>query len=147
LQIKYGISHDIDTYMVMGMAIPEVQNASGTLAQMGFDHCSGTNNQIGVFSADGATRHIDYITNVVQSVPYGIRIDYSPSSKIVATTGSGLVVIKTSNLPPVAAASNPDNLFRAGIKSLNATQKTLRLFAVRLFGQSHDSVTGVMGWV
>jgi hypothetical protein len=147
MQLKYATSHNTGSLLKFGIASTTVETAAGTLPQMGFEHCSASSVNIGVYSADGATRQTDYLTDVVQTVPYGLRIDYYPSSKIIAKNGAGLSVTHTSNLPSISAASNSDNLFRAGIKTTNTTAKTLKLYAARVYGSTYDSTAGIKGWV
>lgn len=147
LQLKYAVSHNTASLVKFGIASTTVENAAGTLAQAGFEHCSAASVNIGVYSADGATRQTDYLTDVVQATPYGLRLDYYPSSKIIARNGAGLSVTHTSNLPSISAASNSDNVLRIGIKSTNTTAKTLKLYAGRLFGSSYDSTPGINGWI
>lgn len=147
MQVKYAVSHNTGSLLKFGIASTTVETAAGTLPQMGFEHCSAASVNIGVYSADGAVRQTDYLTDVVQTVPYGLRLDYYPSSKIIARNGAGLSVTHTSNLPSISAASNSDNLFRAGIKSTNTTAKTLKLYAARVFGSSYDGNFTIKGWI
>lgn len=147
LQLKYAVSHNTGSLVKFGIASTTVENAAGTLAQMGFEHCSASSVNIGVYSADGAVRQTDYLTDVVQSVPFGLRLDYFPSSKIVAKNGDGLTVTHTSNLPSISAASNSDNLLRFGIKTTNTTAKTLKLYSCRLIATSYDNTPTIRGWI
>ncbi len=147
LQLKYAVSHNTGSLLKFGIASTTVENAAGTLAQMGFEHCSASSVNIGVYSADGAVRQTDYLLDSVQAVPFGLRLDYFPSSKIIAKAGNGLTVTHTSNLPSISAASNSDNVFRVGIKSTNTTAKTLKLYAARLIATSYDSVPTINGWI
>ena len=90
------------------------------------------------------------MSNMVPSgaVPFGLRIDYYPSSKIVATDGDGTNIIKTTNLPTVGSATNSDALFRAGIKQLAAsTSRWLKIYSLRLLGSSYGSQPGIRSWV
>jgi|SRR5580765_3108797 len=146
MQLKYGMSHNVGALLKIGTGTTTVENAAGAASQIGFEHCSATNTSIGVFTADGTVRQTDYLTNVVQSVPYGLRFDYYPSSKVIAKNGAGLEVIHTSNLPSISAATNSDSVFRAGVKTTNTTAKTFKLYALRYFGYSYDATTGIFGW-
>lgn len=147
LQIKYAASHNTGSLIKFGIASTTVENAAGTAAQMGFEHCSAASVNIGVYSADGAVRTTDYLLDVVQSTPFGLRLDYLPSSKITAKAANGLTVTHTSNLPSISAASNSDNVFRVGVKSTNTTPKTLKLYSARFIGTSYDSVVGLNAWI
>ncbi len=147
LQVKYAVSHNTASLVKFGIASTSVESAAGTLSQMGFEHCSAASVNIGVYSADGAVRQTDYLTDVVQSVPYGLRLDYYPSSKIIARNGAGLSVTHTSNLPSISSASNSDNVLRIGIKSTNTTAKTLKLYAARLIASSYDASFSIRGWI
>lgn len=147
VQLKYGMSHNTGALLKTGVGVTTVESAAGTGAQLGFEHCSATNVNIGVFSADGTTRQTDYLTDVVQAVPFGLRLDYYPSSKIIARNGDGLSVIHTSNLPSISTATNSDNEFRIGIKTTNTTAKTLKIYAARMFGTSYDSQPSLRGWI
>lgn len=147
VQVKYGMSHNTGALLKIGVGATEVQNAAGTGAQLGFEHCSATNVNIGVFSADGTTRQTDFLTDVVQAVPFGLRLDYYPSSKIIAKNGDGLSVTHTSNLPSISTASNSDNLFRAGVKTTNTTAKTFKFYAAHVYGYSYDNQAGIRGWI
>jgi hypothetical protein len=147
LQLKYAMSHNTAALLKVGIAVTTVENAAGTGAQLGFEHCSASNVNIGIFTADGTTRQTDFLTNVVQAIPFGLRADYYPSSKVIARNGAGLSVIHTSNLPSISSASNSDNLVRFGVKSTNTTAKTFKLYAARVFGTSYDSSAGVQAWI
>lgn len=147
MQLKYVLSHNVDLTYRMGIRCALIQNAAGNDSQMGFEGCTATSINNAVFSADGTTRSSEYLINMVQSVPFGLRLDYTPSSKIVAQDGQGTIVIKTSNLPPISSQSTGRRVFRGGIRTTNPTAKTLRLYGVRLFGSSYDSQSGVKGWI
>jgi hypothetical protein len=147
IQVKYAMSHNTAALLKIGTGITTVENAAGTAAQMGFEHCSASSVNIGVFSADGVSRQTSYMVDVVQANPWGLRLDYYPSSKIIARNGMGLSVIHTSNLPSIAGATNSDNLFRVGLKTTNTTAKTLKMYAARVFGTSYDIQPGIRGWL
>lgn len=147
LQLKYVLSHNVDMTYRMGIGNALIQNAAGTAAQIGFEGCSATSINNAIASADGTTRSAEYLINMVQVVPFGLRFDYTPSSKIVAQDGQGTIVIKTTNLPPIASQSTGYRVFRGGLRTTNPTPKTLRLYALRIFGSSYDSTGGVKGWI
>ena len=147
MQIKYIISHNTNGLLKVGVASTSVASAAGVASQMGFEWCSGANVNIGVYSADGITRQTSYLSDVVKAVPYGLRLDYYPSAKIVARNGDGMSVTHTSNLPSISAGSNSNSLFRAGVKTSNTTPKVFGLYAARLFCSSHDANFSVKGWV
>ena len=148
LQLKYGVSHDVDSLVKMGVCITDVQNASGNGAQLLFEFCSGGGNTlIGICTADGTDRTTEYLSGVVQAVPFGLRADWYPSSKVYAIDGNGNEVNKTTDIPAVGSASTSEGMFKASIKSTNTTPKTFRLWAARLVAHSFDSSSGIKGWV
>lgn len=146
LQIKYAVSHNSSVTYRMGCGTPRINDNVGTLAQLGFEGCTGTNTLNRVFSADGTTWTGENMSDMSQPVPFGLRIDYYPSSKIVASDGSGTIVTKTSNLPPTSTATNSISTCRVGIKTLSAATRNLKLYAIRLVGESYDSTAGLGGW-
>lgn len=146
LQIKYAISHNTSVAYRMGCGTPQLGTNVGTSAQMGFEGCTGTNTNNRVFSADGTTWSGEDMNDMVQATPTGLRIDWYPPSKIVAQDGLGTVVTKITNLPPPGTATNSNSLFVAGVLQIAAsTVRNLKLYAVRLVGDSYDPVVG--GWV
>lgn len=147
LQIKYAVSNNTSVTYRMGCGTPRINDNVGTLAQMGFEGCTGTNTLNRVFSADGTTWSGENMSDMSQPVPFGLRIDWYPSSKIVATDGLGTVVTKISNLPPVGTATNSISTFRVGIKTLTTASRNLKIYAARLVGDSYDSQSGIQGWV
>lgn len=148
VQLKYGVSHDVDSLVRMGVSIPDVQNASGNGAQALFEFCSGGGNTLlGIVTADGDSRSTEYLSGVVQAVPFGVRFDYFQGSKVYAIDGNGIEVNKTSEIIPTGAASTSEGFFKASIKSTNTTPKTFRLWAARLLAHSFDSTVGIKGWV
>jgi len=150
LQLTYAVSHNTSINYRMGVGQPLIESTVGTGAQLGFEGCTGTDQNNRVFSADGTTWSGENMSNMVPSgaVPFGLRIDYYPSSKIVATDGDGTNIIKTTNLPTVGSATNSDALFRAGIKQLAAsTSRWLKIYSLRLLGSSYGSQPGIRSWV
>jgi hypothetical protein len=147
IQVKYAMTHNTAALLKIGTGTTLIENAAGTGTQMGFEHCSASSVNLGVFSADGVSRQTSYMVDVVQANPWGLRLDYYPSSKIIARNGNGLSVVHTSNLPSIAGATNSDNLFRVGVKTTNTTQKLLKLYAARIFGTTYDATPGIRGWV
>ncbi len=151
LQIKYAVSNNTSIAYRMGVGQPLMENTVGVTAQMGFEGCTGTNTDNRVFSADGTTWSGAALSNMVPSgsIPYGLRIDWYPSSKIVAWDGSGgAPTIKTDNLPPVGTATNADATFRWGVSQLAASSvRWIKIYAMRLLGSSYDSQSGIGGWV
>lgn len=149
LQLKYAVSHNTSIAYRMGVGQPLIEATVGTTAQLGFEGCTGTNQLNRVFSADTSTWSGENMSNMVQSVPFGLRLDLYPSSKITAQDGlGGAGIIKTSNIPPISSATNADALFRAGVSQLTASsQRWLKIYSLRLVGSSYDSQPGVQGWV
>lgn len=149
LQLKYAVSNNTTINYRMGIGQPLIQNAMGITAMMGFEGCTGTNVFNRIFSADGSVWSGEDMGNMVPSgsVPFGLRLDYYPSSKIVAVDGDGTTIIKTSNLTPVGTATNADSTFRIGVKALAASAaRWLKIYSMRLSGSSYDSVAGIRGW-
>lgn len=146
-QVKYAISNNTSVAYRMGMGTPRIETNVGTSAQMGFEGCTGTNQLNRVFSADGTTWTGEDMLNMVQSNPLGLRIDYYPSSKIVATDGLGTVITKITNLPPIATATNSDSFCRTGVKTLTTAARNLKIYAIRITGHSYDNESGIGGWV
>ena len=149
LQLKYAVSHNTSINYRMGIGQPLIENTVGVTAQMGFEGCTGTDQLNRIFSADGSAWSGENLSNMVPTgaVPFGLRADLYPASKIVAIDGDGTTIIKTSNLPPVGTATNSDATFRAGIKQLAASSvRWLKLYAVRVVGSSYDSTGGIRGW-
>lgn len=147
LQIKYAISHNASVTYRMGCGTPRINDNVGTSAQLGFEGCTGTNTLNRVFSADGTTWTGENMSDMVQANPFGLRIDYYPSSKIVASDGSGTIITKTSNLPPTSTATNSISTCRIGIKTLTTATRNLKIYALRLVGDSYDSQSGIGGWI
>ena len=150
LQLKYAVSHNTSIAYRMGVGQPLIENTVGLVAQMGFEGCTGTNQLNRIFSCDTTTWSGEDMSNMVPegAVPFGLRADLYPSSKIVAVDGDGTTVIKTSNPPPVGSATNADAVFRAGVSQLAASsQRWLKLFSLRLVASSYDSQPGIRGWV
>lgn len=150
LQIKYAVSNNTSIAYRMGIGQALMENAIGNNSMMGFEGCTGSDTNNRVFSADTTTWSGEPLGNMVPtgSIPFGLRIDYYPSSKIVATDGDGTTVIKTSNLPLVGNATNADSTFRWGVSQLAAsTVRWIKIYAMRLVGSSYDSTAGIKGWV
>lgn len=149
LQLKYAVSDNTFINYRMGCGQPLIQNAVGTGVQMGFEGCTGTNTSNRVFSSDGTTWSAEDMSNMVPTgaIPLGLRIDFYPSSKIVATDGEGTEIIKTGNLPTIGSATNADATFRAGCKTLTTAARWLKIYSMRLLGDSYDSTAGLKGWL
>lgn len=150
LQLKYAVSNNTTINYRMGVGQPLMENTVGVGAQMGFEGCTGTSVFNHAFSADGTTWSVGAdLTNMVPtgSIPLGLRIDYYPSSKMVVTDGEGASDIKTTNLPPVGTATLADATFRFGVKTLAASTRWIKIYAMRLLGSSYDSQSGIKGWV
>jgi hypothetical protein len=150
LQIKYAVSNNTSIAYRMGCGQALVENAIGTNSMMGFEGCTGTDTNNRVFSADGTTWSGEALSDMVPpgSIPLGLRIDWYPSSKIVASDGLGTSIIKTSNLPLVGNATNADATFRWGLVQLSASSvRWLKIYAMRLVGSSYDSVSGIGAWL
>lgn len=147
-ECKYGISHATNILVKLGTGITNVENEAGIGSQICFEFCSsGGNLLMGIVSAGGAARSTDFLSEAVQSVPIGLRFDYYPSSKIDAIDGLGMEVLHDDDLPQTTAATNPSNLFRAGVRATAiSSARTLRLHSARLVGYSFDSTSGVKGW-
>jgi hypothetical protein len=146
-QVKYSISTNVSVNYRMGIGTPRIQDNIGVNAQLGFEGCTGTNTKNRVFSADGTTWSAEDMLDMSQSVPFGLRIDWYPTSKIVAQDGEGTFITKITNLPPPATATNGSSLLRTSIKTLTTAARNLNIHALRLVGSSHDSVSGVKGWL
>lgn len=151
LQIKYAVSINTSIAYRMGVGQPLIENSVGVTAQLGFEGCTGTNQFNRAFSADGsAWSGSADLTNMVPTgaIPFGLRIDLYPGSKMVISDGFAGGIIKTTNLPPVGSATNADATFRFGLKQLAASSsRWLKLYALRLVGSSFDSTAGINGWV
>jgi hypothetical protein len=148
LQIKYAVSNNTTINYRMGCGQALIQNAIGVNSMLGFEGCTGTDTNNRVFSADGTTWSGENMGNMVPTgaIPFGLRIDWYPSSKIVAVDGDGTTIIKTTNLPLVGNATNADATFRMGVKTLAASTRWLKIYAMRLVGSSYDSQSGIRGW-
>jgi len=151
-QIKYAVSHNTSVAYRMGVGTPLIQNTvtgAGAVAQFGFEGCTGTNQLNRVFSADGTTWSGEDMLNMVQSVPMGLRIDWYPTSKIVATDGAGTSIFKITNLPLISTATTESSTFRSGIKALaTSAARNLKIYALRLTGYSYDNqITPTKGWI
>lgn len=148
LQVKYAISNNTSVTYRMGCGQPLMQSNVGVTSQMGFEGCTGTDVFNHAFSADGTTWSAGIaLSDMVQASPMGLRIDYYPSSKIVATDGLGTFDTKTDNLPPIGTATNADATCRIGVKTLTTAARNLKVYALRLVGDSYDSQSGIGGWV
>jgi hypothetical protein len=150
LQIKYAVSNNTFISYRMGCGQALMENAIGVNSMFGFEGCTGTDTNNRVFSADGTTWSAEALGNMVPSgsIPFGLRIDWYPSSKIVATDGDGTVVNKVSNLPLVGNATNADATFRFGVGQLAASSvRWIKLYALRLVGSSYDSQSGIKAWI
>jgi len=150
LQIKYAVSNNTSIAYRMGCGQPLIENTVGVTSQMGFEGCTGTNTFNRVFSADGSVWAGENMSDMVPpgSIPLGLRIDYYPSSKIVAGDGLGTSIIKTANLPPVGTATLADATFRFGVSQLSASSsRWIKIYYMRLVGSSYDSVSGISGWL
>lgn len=146
LQLKYAISNNTSVTYRMGVGQPLIQSNVGVTAQMGFEGCTGTNTKNRIFSADGTGWSGEDMADMVQATPMGLRIDWYPSSKIVASDGLGTIITKTSNLPPIGTATNADATFRIGVKTLTTAARNLKLYAARVVGDSYDSQSSIGGW-
>ncbi len=148
LQLKYAVSNNTTINYRMGCGQALMQNAIGVNSMMGFEGCTGTNTLNRVFSADGTAWSGEDMGGMVPtgSIPFGLRIDYYPSSKIVAVDGDGTIIVKTTNLPLVDNATNADATFRFGVKTLAASTRWIKIYAMRLVGSSYDSTAGIRGW-
>lgn len=146
-QIKYAISTNASVNYRMGLGTPRIENNIGVGAQMGFEGCTGTNQMNRVFSATGSQWSAEDMINMSQSVPFGLRLDYYPTSKIVAQDGEGTFITKITDLPAIGTATNSISLLRTSVKTLTPATRSLNIYALRVVGDSHDSVSGVKGWV
>lgn len=146
LQLKYGISTNASVAYRMGCGQSRMETQSVT-SQLGFEGCTSTNTLNRVFSADTITWSGENMSDMVNTVPLGLRLDYYPSSKIVATDGEGNLVTKLNNLPLIGNATNSSGTFRIGIKTMTTAARNLKLYGMRLVGDSHDSLSGVKGWL
>lgn len=149
LQLKYAVSNNTSIAYRMGCGQALIENAIGNNSMLGFEGCTGSNALNRVFSADTVGWSGEDMGNMVPtgSIPFGLRIDYYPSSKIVAVDGDGTTIIKTGNLPLVGNATNADATFRWGVSQLAASSvRWLKIYAMRLVGSSYDSTAGLKGW-
>jgi hypothetical protein len=150
LQIKYAVSNNTSISYRMGCGQALMENAIGVNSMFGFEGCTGTDTNNRVFSADGTTWSAEALGNMVPSgsIPFGLRIDWYPSSKIVAMDGDGTVVNKVSNLPLVGNATDADATFRFGVGQLSASSvRWIKLYSLRLVGSSYDSQSGIKAWI
>lgn len=146
-QIKYAVSTNTSIAYRMGLGTPRIESNVGVGAQMGFEGCTGTNALNRVFSADTSLWTGEDMLNMLQTFPMGLRIDWYPTSKIVAQDGLGTVITKITNLPPVSTATNSDGLLRCSCKTLTTATRNLKIYALRISGHSYDAESGVSGWV
>lgn len=146
LQLKYAIS--INTFVTyrMGIGSPRINDNIDVVPQFGFEGCTGTDILNRVYSSDGTAYHAEPMLDMQQSVPMGLRADFYPSSKIIADDGAGTHIIKTTNLPPPSTATNANNMFRAGVKTLTGSTRNLKIYALRIVGSSYDSAPSIKGW-
>lgn len=147
LQLKYAISVNTFVTYRMGIGTPRINDNIDIIPQFGFEGCTGTNILNRIYSSDGTAFSAEDMLDMVQTVPMGLRADFYPSSKIIADDGAGTHIIKTTNLPPPTTATNANNLFRAGVKTLTTVTRNLKIYALRIVGDSYDSAPGVKGWV
>lgn len=150
LQVKYAVSDNTSIAFRIGCGQPKMENAFGITAMLGFEGCTGTNQFVRAFSADGSAWSAgEDMDNMVPtgSIPLGLRIDFYPTSKIVATSGLGTVKFKTDNLPPPSTATQADATFRFGVKQIAASSaRWIKLYAARVVGSSYDSQPGISAW-
>jgi hypothetical protein len=144
-QAKHAITHNIDISYRMGLNQPLIESNAGTNAQIGFSGCSGDGPLNGIFSASGSIRSTEWMSNMVQPNPLGLRFDYYPSAKIVAVDGLGVKITKITDLPGISTATNGNATLRFGVKTTNTTAKAIRLYSFRLLGYSYDQAVG--SWV
>lgn len=147
LQIKYAVSHNVSVNYRLGPGTPKIENNVGVGAQLGFEGCTGTNQLNRVHSGSGSAWSAEDMLNMVQANPLGLRIDYYPSSKIVATDGLGTVITKTTDLPAISTATNSISLCRVGIKTLTTAARNFKIYAMRIVGYSYDNESGIGGWL
>lgn len=147
LQIKYGVSTNSSVNYRLGPGTPKIENNVGIGAQLGFEGCTGTNQFNRVHSGSGSAWSAEDMLNMVQANPLGLRIDFYPSSKIVATDGLGTTIVKTTDLPAISTATNSNALCRIGIKTLTTAARNFKVYALRIVGHSYDNESGITGWL
>lgn len=147
MQAKYKVFENTNILFRIGAGLSTIQN-SGNQAQIGWEGC-GSEPNLTVVSADGDDRSPDYLSNMLQTDPIGLRIEYYVN-RIVGTDGLGALTNKTDNLPPPSTATAGNSTFRIGLKAGATTagqSRAMRVFSGYLLGYIYDAETGVGAWV
>jgi hypothetical protein len=147
MQAKYKVFENTNILFRIGAGLSSIEN-SGNQAQIGWEGC-GSEENLTVVSADGDDRSPDYLSNMLQPNPIGLRIEYYVN-RIVGTDGLGALTNKTDNLPPPSTATTGYNTFAIGLKAGATTAgqpRAMRVFSGYLLGYIYDSETGVGAWV
>lgn len=149
LQYKYKIFNTTNLIWRCGTGMSLVEN-SGNQNQAGFEGCLNTDLRTAVVSADGTNRTPAYMSASFQTNPLGLRMDFYPNDKIIATDGIGGLVNKTDNIPLSSAATDSRMTFRTGIKSTNDSagdSRTMAFYSAYLIAGIYDSESGVGAWI
>lgn len=148
MQAKYKVFENTNILWRIGSGLSTIET-SGSQAQIGWEGCS-SDIRYAVVSANGTSRTPSYGTNMLQSNPLGLRIEWYPNDKIIATDGLGTLINKTDNLPLVSSSTNENATFRVGHKTTNTsvgTSRAFRIYAANLVGYNFDSSSGVGQWL
>lgn len=150
LQFKYKIFNNTNIIWRAGCGLTLVETAGGVNAQIGFEGCLNSDTRTSVVSANGSDRFPAYLSASLQTNPTGLRIDYYPNDKIVATDAIGGLVNKTDSLPLVSSTTDTKSTFRVGMMSTNPSAgdtRVMNVYAAYLVGHIYDSETGVGAWI
>lgn len=148
LQTKYKVFEDTNILWRIGCGLSPIQN-SGTQAQVGFEGCGSEDNTT-VVSANGTDRTPALMAGMLQPNPLGLRLEYYPNDRIIATDGLGTLVNKTDNLPTTSSATASSATFRIGLKSTHPSagqSRAMRVYSAYLLGHIYDSESGVGAWL
>lgn len=149
LQTKYKVFENDNILWRIGTGMSSIGN-SGTQAQVGFEGC-GTEDNTTVVSANGDDRTPALMADMLQANPLGLRLEFYPNDRIIATDGLGTLVNKTDNLPPPSSATAGNATFRIGLKcthNSSGEERALRVYSGYLLGHIYDSDIGSgAGWL
>jgi hypothetical protein len=149
LQYKYKIFNNTNVIWRAGCGMSAVEN-SGNQNQLGFEGCLNTDARTSLVAGNGTTRTPTYLSASLQTNPLGLRVDFYPNDKAVATDGLGTLVNKTDSLPLSSGATDSKSTFRVGVKTTNASAGDTRVmdfFSAYLVGHIYDSESGVGAWL
>lgn len=148
MQTKFKVFENTNMIWRIGAGLSLVNN-SGNQAQVGWEGCANTDDRTSVVTANGDDRTPNYLSDMLQSNPLGLRIEYYVN-RVVGTDGLGGLVNVTDNLPPPSTATAGNSTFRIGLKATNTTagqSRAMRVFSGYLIGFTFDSASGVGAWL